>query len=60
MLNKIGKPALYLPGAMFVWGIISTATAAAQSYGGLLAIRFFLGFIEAAYFVSLFDLSNHS
>ena len=36
---------------MVVWGVISAATAAAQSYGGLLAIRFFLGFVEAAYFV---------
>lgn len=51
MLNKIGKPALYLPAAMVLWGIISAATAAAQNYGGLLAIRFFLGFVEAAYFV---------
>ena len=50
MLNKIGKPALYLPGAMVIWGTISAATGAAQSYGGLLAIRFFLGFVEAAYF----------
>ena len=50
MLNKIGKPAWYLPGAMVVWGTISAATAAAQSFGGLLAIRFFLGFVEAAYF----------
>ena len=52
-LNKIGKPALYLPTAMVVWGVISAATAAAQSYGGLLAIRFMLGFVEAAYFVSV-------
>ena len=50
LLNKIGKPAWYLPGAMVVWGTISAATSAAQSYGGLLAIRFFLGFVEAAYF----------
>lgn len=50
MLNKFGKPALYLPIAMILWGIISTATAAAQSYAGLVVIRFFLGFVEAAYF----------
>ncbi|KAJ9297181.1 hypothetical protein DTO271G3_4474 [Paecilomyces variotii] len=49
-LNKLGKPAIYLPSAMMVWGIISTATAGAQSYGGLVAVRFFLGFVEAAYF----------
>jgi MFS family permease len=50
MLNKFGKPALYLPAAMVLWGIISTATAAASSYAGLVVIRFFLGFVEAAYF----------
>ncbi len=58
-LNKIGKPALYLPACMVVWGVISAATAAAQSFGGLLAIRFFLGFVEAAYFPGcLFFLSS--
>jgi sugar phosphate permease len=36
---------------MILWGVISTATATAQSFGGILAIRFFLGFVEAVYFV---------
>jgi MFS family permease len=49
-LNKIGKPALYLPTCMIVWGIISAATAGCESFGGLVACRFFLGFVEAAYF----------
>lgn len=49
-LNKLGKPALYLPTVMVIWGVISAATAGAQTYGGLIAIRFFLGFVEAAYF----------
>lgn len=58
-LNKIGKPALYLPTVMVAWGIISAATGAVQSYGGLLAIRFILGFVEAAYFPGvLFFLSS--
>lgn len=58
-LNKIGKPALYLPTVMIVWGVISAATAGAQSYEGLIAIRFFLGFVEAAYFPGcLFYLST--
>ena len=58
-LNKIGKPALYLPTVMIAWGVISTATAGAQSYGGLIAIRFFLGFVEAAYYPGcLFFLSS--
>ncbi len=52
LLNKFGRPAVYLPSCMIVWGIISAATGAVQSYEGLLACRFFLGFVEAAYFVS--------
>lgn len=51
LLNKLGKPSLYLPACMLVWGIISGATGASQTYGGLLACRFILGFVEAAYFV---------
>lgn len=37
---------------MVVWGVISTATAACNTFGGLITARFFLGFVEAAYFVS--------
>lgn len=36
---------------MIIWGAISAATAGVTNYGGLLAVRFFLGFVEAAYFV---------
>ncbi|KAJ5748269.1 MFS general substrate transporter [Penicillium nucicola] len=50
ILNKFGKPSVYLPSCMMAWGIVSTCTAATQSYGGLLACRFILGFVEAAYF----------
>ena len=44
-LNKLGKPALYLPTVMIIWGVISAATAGAHTYGGLIAIRFFLVFV---------------
>ncbi|OKL61791.1 hypothetical protein UA08_02216 [Talaromyces atroroseus] len=50
ILNKFGKPSIYLPGCMAVWGVISCCTAATKDFGGLLAVRFFLGFVEAAYF----------
>jgi hypothetical protein len=56
ILNKLGKPAIYLPACMIVWGLISGLTGAVQSYGGLLACRFLLGFVEAAYFVSIYIL----
>jgi MFS family permease len=49
-LNKVGKPSVYLPAAMVVWGVISGATAGAQNFDGIASVRFFLGFIEAAYF----------
>ncbi|KAL2129360.1 hypothetical protein VTI74DRAFT_7897 [Chaetomium olivicolor] len=49
-LNKFGKPAIYLPGCMIVWGIISALTAVCSNAAGLLANRFFLGVVEAAYF----------
>ncbi|ESZ94247.1 hypothetical protein SBOR_5381 [Sclerotinia borealis F-4128] len=50
LLNKLGKPSLYLPGCMVIWGFISGATAGCKTYGSLLACRFILGFVEAAYF----------
>lgn len=43
---------------MIVWGVISAATAAVQNFSGLIAVRFFLGFVEAAYFVSPGNASN--
>ncbi|KAF2735634.1 pantothenate transporter liz1 [Polyplosphaeria fusca] len=59
LLNKTGRPAIYLPCCMIIWGIISGATGACQNFGGLVACRFFLGFIEAAYFPGcLFYLSS--
>ncbi|KAF2261818.1 pantothenate transporter liz1 [Lojkania enalia] len=58
-LNKTGRPAVYLPACMIVWGMISGATGACQNFGGLVACRFFLGFVEAAYFPGcLFYLSS--
>jgi MFS family permease len=44
---------------MIVWGLISALTSLARNYTDLLVIRFFLGFIEAAYFPGcLFYLSS--
>ncbi|KAJ4478020.1 major facilitator superfamily domain-containing protein [Lentinula aciculospora] len=49
-LNYFGKPSLYLPGCMAVWGIMSCLTGTATTYFGALCTRFFLGFVEAAFF----------
>ncbi|KAL2403804.1 hypothetical protein ABEF92_006889 [Exophiala dermatitidis] len=51
-LNKIGRPCLYLPTCMMIWGVLCACAGAVHGFGGLLATRFLLGFIEAAYFVS--------
>ncbi|KLO18029.1 MFS general substrate transporter [Schizopora paradoxa] len=59
-LNYIGKPSLYLPFCMMIWGAISILTAEFPTrYIGALLTRFFLGFVEAAFFPgSLFLLSK--
>lgn len=51
-LNKFKRPSLFLTVIMTCWGIISTCTGAVQGYGGLLAIRLLLGFVEAGFFGS--------
>ena len=35
---------------MTIWGAISTATGAVQSFGGLVAVRVLLGVVESAFF----------
>ncbi|KAH9886132.1 major facilitator superfamily domain-containing protein [Xylariomycetidae sp. FL2044] len=49
-LNKIGKPSMYLTSCMAVWGVICACSGATHNFGGLVACRFFLGFVEAAYY----------
>lgn len=50
LLNKMGRPSIYLSVVMTIWGAISTATGAVQSFGGLLAVRVLLGVVESAFF----------
>lgn len=58
VLSKV-RPSLYIPGFVALWGVIAAATAAANSYGHLVAIRFFLGIAEAPFFPGvLFLLSS--
>ncbi|KAH9900037.1 MFS general substrate transporter [Cubamyces lactineus] len=49
-LNYIGKPSLYLPACMMVWGTLSILTGITNNFVGALLTRFFLGFVEAAFF----------
>ncbi|KEP53569.1 MFS general substrate transporter [Rhizoctonia solani 123E] len=58
-LNYIGKPSLYLPACMVLWGGISCLTGITHSFVPALLTRFFLGFVEAAFFPgALFVLSK--
>ncbi|KAJ1301281.1 hypothetical protein OPQ81_003686 [Rhizoctonia solani] len=58
-LNYIGKPSLYLPACMVLWGGISCLTGITHSFIPALLTRFFLGFVEAAFFPgALFVLSK--
>ncbi|POS85793.1 hypothetical protein EPUL_003340 [Erysiphe pulchra] len=57
-LNKLGKPGIYLPACMLIWGLVSLCMAASRNFRDLLICRLFLGFAEAAYFPGcLFYLS---
>jgi len=58
-LNYIGRPSIYLPCCMIVWGMISVLTGITTNFVSALLTRFFLGFVEAAFFPgSLFLLSK--
>ena len=75
LLNYTGRPSIYLPVCMMIWGMISCLTGETKKYArfmhnldvtnghasfvGALLTRFFLGFIEAAFFPgALFLLSK--
>ncbi|KAL0936758.1 tartrate transporter [Colletotrichum truncatum] len=49
IINKISRPSWYIAAAMLVWGLISTLSGVVHNFGGMVATRFFLGFIEAAF-----------
>ncbi|KAF9226509.1 MFS general substrate transporter [Gyrodon lividus] len=58
-LNRIGKPSMYLPGCMAIWGFISVLTGTTTTYTSALLTRFLIGFVEAAFFPgALFLLSQ--
>ncbi|KAJ5729393.1 major facilitator superfamily domain-containing protein [Penicillium malachiteum] len=50
LITKISRPGMYICAAVAVWGAISAATAAVNSYGQLLAVRAILGAAEAVFF----------
>lgn len=49
LINRIARPSLYLSAVMTLWGLISTLSGIANGFAGMVTIRFFLGFVEAAF-----------
>ncbi|KAL5355515.1 major facilitator superfamily domain-containing protein [Aspergillus floccosus] len=59
LLNYMGKPSLYLGFFTVMWGLVSLVTSQCHNYAGIVACRFFLGFVEAPFFAGvLFYLSK--
>jgi MFS family permease len=48
-INRISRPSWYIAVSMTLWGIISTCSGFSKNFGDMVAIRFLLGFIEAAF-----------
>ncbi|KAF2184728.1 MFS general substrate transporter [Zopfia rhizophila CBS 207.26] len=48
-INRIQRPSLYIACAMLLWGLVSTLSGAVNNFAGMVTIRFFLGFVEAAF-----------
>jgi len=44
------RPSLYLPFVMAAWSVLSLVTGFVKNAAGLYATRFFLGFVEAAFY----------
>ncbi|KAG1825162.1 MFS general substrate transporter [Suillus variegatus] len=50
ILNHMKRPSLYLSGCMITWAAITMYMSAVQTYHAALILRFFIGFVEAAFF----------
>ena len=48
-INRISRPSIYISVVMVIWGLISTLSGVATNFSGMVTIRFFLGFVEAAF-----------
>lgn len=49
LINRISKPSVYIAVVMLIWGMISTLSGITTNFAGMVAIRFFIGFVEAAF-----------
>lgn len=55
LLTRV-RPSVFLPICICAWSCVSAATAAVHNFGGLVAVRFFLGICEAPFFPGAFYL----
>jgi MFS family permease len=59
LLNCFGRPSLYLGTFLIAWGLVAALTSQVTDFGGFVACRFILGFVEAPFFSGvLFYLSK--
>ncbi|KAI1077958.1 MFS general substrate transporter [Whalleya microplaca] len=49
LINRISRPSLYLSLVMLLWGLISTLSGVTTDFTSMVLVRFFLGFVEAAF-----------
>ncbi|AEO71178.1 uncharacterized protein THITE_2123314 [Thermothielavioides terrestris NRRL 8126] len=49
IINRVSRPSIYIGCSMMLWGLVSTLSGVVTGFGGMVAIRFFLGFVEAAF-----------
>lgn len=50
ILNKISRPSWYIGALTGIWGALTAATGGVHNAGGAIAVRFFLGVVEAGFF----------
>jgi MFS transporter, ACS family, DAL5 transporter family protein len=46
VLHLFKRPSLYMGTIVTIWGVIMTLTGIVQNFGGLIAVRIFLGLFE--------------
>jgi MFS family permease len=49
VINRIPRPSIYISVVMLIWGMISTLSGNTSNFAGMVAVRFFIGFVEAAF-----------
>ncbi|KAJ4472132.1 MFS general substrate transporter [Lentinula aciculospora] len=52
LMNAIPKPRLFMAAVVSLWGAISALTSLCDNFSHLVVCRFFLGFVEAAFYPS--------